>query len=48
MSPWEMVILVYYVNTTTLMIYVAKIDMGSWTPQEYIFGPEIKWNDDWF
>jgi len=38
----------YYVNTTTLMIYVAKIDMGSWTPQEYIFGPEIKWNDDIF
>ena len=48
MSLEKMVKFMYYVNTTTLMIYVAKINMGSWTPQEYVFGPEIKWNDDWF
>lgn len=36
----------YYVPLINMMIYVAVIELGAWTPKEYIFGPEIKWNDE--
>lgn len=29
----------YFVSCETLMIYMVVIDMGSWIPEEHIFGP---------
>ena len=31
----------YFVSCETLMIYVHVIDMGSWIPQENVFGPDL-------
>jgi len=38
----------YYVKETILEIYLCRIELGSWTPKENVFGPEIKYNDDDF
>lgn len=36
----------YYTTETMLMIYIARIKMGSWIPKEKVFGPKIVWNYD--